>query len=95
VIGQVFFERFSQQFPKASKQYVLEGIRKFASENRGKSAGMKIVLPLQDGSGKKRTIEMNASVFEENNRLYPIALVRDITERKNNEQSKSKPRRKA
>jgi PAS domain S-box-containing protein len=82
VVGQVFFERFSQQFPKASKQYVLEGIRKFASENRGKSAGMKIVLPFQDGSGKKRTVEMNASVFEENNRLYSIALIRDITERK-------------
>jgi PAS domain S-box-containing protein len=83
VVGQVFFERFSKQFPKASKHYVLEGIKKFASENRGKSAGMKIVLPLHDGSGKDRTVEMNASVFEENNRLYSIALIRDITERKN------------
>ena len=83
VVGQVFFERFSQQFPKASKQYVLEGIRKFAAENRGKSAGMKIVLPLQDGSGEERTVEMHASVFEENNRLYSIALIRDITKRKN------------
>ncbi len=82
VVGQDFFERFSLQFPKASKDYVLEGIRKFASENRGKAAGMKIELPLQDGSGQERTVEMHASVFEENNRLYSIAIIRDITERK-------------
>ena len=82
VVGQVFFERFSQQFPKASKQYVLEGIRKFAAENRGKMAGMRIELVLQDGSGEERTVEMHTSVFEENNRLYYIALIRDITERK-------------
>ncbi|MGD0451762.1 MAG: response regulator [Candidatus Bathyarchaeia archaeon] len=82
VIGQVFFERFSQQFPKASKQYVLEGIRKFASQNEGKHVGKKIRLPLKNGSGEERTVEMHASVFEENNRLYSIALIRDITERK-------------
>jgi len=82
VVGQVFFERFRQQFPKASKQYVLEGIRKFAAENRGKITGMKIKLPLKDGSGEERSVEMHASVFEENNRLYSIALIRDITERK-------------
>lgn len=82
VVGQVFFEHFSQQFPKASKQYVLEGIRKFAAENKGKMAGKKIRLPLQDGSGEDRTIEMHTSVFEENNRLYSIALIRDITNRK-------------
>ena len=82
VVGQCFFERFSQQFPKASKRYVLEGIRKFASENRGKAAGVKIELPLRGGSGEERTVEMNASVFEENNRLFSIALIRDITERK-------------
>jgi len=85
VVGQVFFERFSQQFPKASKQYVLERIRKFASENRSKAvkaAGLKIELLLQIRSGQERTVEMHASVFEENNRLYSIALIRDITERK-------------
>jgi PAS domain S-box-containing protein len=82
VVGKVFFEQFSHQFPKASKQYVLEGIKKFASENRGKLAGMKIQLPLHDISGEERIVEMHASVFEENNRVYSIALIRDITERK-------------
>ena len=82
VIGQVFFERFSQHFPKASKQLVLEGIRKFAKENRGKNVGMKIELPFQDRSGEERIIEMHTSVFEEDNRLYSLALIRDITERK-------------
>jgi len=82
VVGQVFFERFRQQFPKASKQYVLDGIRKFAAENRGKITGMKIKLAIKDGSGEERSVEMHASVFEENNRLYSIALIRDITERK-------------
>ncbi|MGD0644215.1 MAG: response regulator [Candidatus Bathyarchaeia archaeon] len=91
VIGQVFFERFSQQFPKASKQYVLEGIRKFAAENKGTNIGMKIELTLQDGSGEERTIEMHASVFEENNRLYSIALIRDITERKRSGRTKDFP----
>jgi PAS domain S-box-containing protein len=82
VVGQVFFERFKHQFPKASTQYVLEGIRKFASQNKGKHVGKKIELHFQDGSGKERTVEMHASVFEEGNRLYSLALIRDITEQK-------------
>jgi PAS domain S-box-containing protein len=88
VVGQVFFERFSQQFPKASKQYVLEGIRKFAAENKGKNVGMKFELSLQDGSGEERTVEMQTSVFEEDNRLYSLALIRDISERKRYERAK-------
>jgi PAS domain S-box-containing protein len=82
VVGQVFFERFSQQFPKASKQYVLEGIIKFAAENEGKHAGKKIELPLHDGSGEERTVEMHTSFFKESNRLYSLTIIRDITERK-------------
>lgn len=93
VVGQVFFERFSQQFPEASKQYVLEGIRKFAAENEGKPAGKTIELPLQDSSGEQRTVEMHTSVFEENNRLYSIALIRDITEGKIQDHRKFKPKR--
>lgn len=69
-------------FPEASKQYVLEGIRKFAAENEGKPAGKIIELPIQDDLGKVRTVEMHTSVFEESNRLYSLALIRDITERK-------------
>ena len=61
---------------------MLDEIRKFAAENKGKITGMKIKLPLKDGSGEERTVEMHASVFKENNRLYSIALIRDITERK-------------
>jgi PAS domain S-box-containing protein len=85
----VFFERFNQQFPKTFKQYVLEGIRKFAAENRGKMVGKKIELPLQDGSGEERTVEIHVSVFEENNRLYSLALIRDITERKDMKEQKT------
>jgi PAS domain S-box-containing protein len=82
VVGQVFFEQFSLQFPKASKPQVLEGIRKFAAENEGKPAGKIIKLPLQHSSGEQRTVEMHTSVFEESNRLYSVAIIRDITERK-------------
>jgi PAS domain S-box-containing protein len=82
VIGQVFFERFSQQFPKALKQYVLEGIRKFAAENEGNPVGKNIELPLQDGSGEVRTVEMQTLFFQESNHLYSLALIRDITELK-------------
>jgi PAS domain S-box-containing protein len=82
VVGQVFFERFSQQFPKASKQYVREGIKKFATENEGKPVGKIIELHLHDGSGEERTVEMRTSIFRENNRLYALAIIRDLTERK-------------
>ena len=88
VVGQGFFERFSKQFPRVSKHYVLDGIRKFASENWGKPVGMTIELPLQISTGEERVVEMHVSVFEENNRLYSIALIRDITERKRCERTK-------
>ncbi len=92
-VGQCFFERFSQQFPGASKQYVLEGIKKFATENDGKKAGLTIELPLVHGKDDKRIIEMHASVFKQNNRLYALAIIRDITERKKPKNSDGRKRK--
>ncbi len=94
VVGQGFFELFGRQFSGASKQIVLEGIKKFATENKQKMAGKMIELSLRHNTGEERIIEMNASVFEQNNRLYSLALIRDVTERKERKtQQKGKVRK--
>ncbi len=88
MIGQGFFERFNGKFPKASKQMVLEGIKKFAADNKGKTAGKTIQLSLQQGTDAEKTIEVHASVFKQNSRLYSLAIIRDITEHIRNQNEK-------
>jgi len=82
VVGQCFFDRFRKQFPRASKEIVLEDIRKFATDSKRRRSGKKIKLSLQDGLAGKRTIEVKASVFEQNNRIYSLALIREVARKK-------------
>ena len=81
VVGQCFFERFSQEFLGASKQTVLKAIKKFAADKEGKVAGENFKLSLKDGERGYRAVEMHVSVFKQDDRLYSIALFRDIIER--------------
>ncbi len=83
-IGQILHEQFRQQFPIAYKQNMLEEFQ-CTSKDKEPTGGQTVELTLQKVSGETSIVELSMSVFMENGRWYSVSIVRDVTERRKQE----------
>jgi PAS domain S-box-containing protein len=84
-ITQALNEHFNKQFTAAYEQNMHEGFRQLSDVDLSMT-GKTVELTLNKSSGETIVVELSFSAFTENGQWYGVSIVRDVSERKRQEQ---------
>ena len=84
-ITKVLNKHFSKQFTSTYEQNMHEGFKQLSDGNLSMT-GKTIELVLKNVSGKKTIVELSFSAFIENGQWFGVSIVRDVSDRKRQEQ---------
>jgi PAS domain S-box-containing protein len=84
-ITKAFNKHFNRQFTATYEQNMHEGFKQLSDGNLSMT-GKTVELALKKGSGETTIVELSFSAFTENGQWYGVSIVRDVSERKRQEQ---------
>ncbi|MGD0645405.1 MAG: PAS domain S-box protein [Candidatus Bathyarchaeia archaeon] len=84
-ITKALKKHFTKQFTATYEQNMHEGFKQLSDGNLSMS-GKTVELALKNISGETTIVELSFSAFTENGQWYGVSIVRDVSERKRQEQ---------
>ncbi len=84
-ITKALNKHFNKQFASTYEQNMCEGFKKLSDGNL-LMTGKTVELALKNTAGKKIIVELSFSAFIENSQWFGVSIVRDVSDRKRQEQ---------